>query len=82
MAFKNLWEIELDYIEKTASPAAMENLWVEILAGLGVVEYSRLDDLALKAQALAAEERDADLRAYLEDRIDTIVYERKRGGRR
>lgn len=74
-------DLELAEIEATTSPEAMGDLWAEVLAGLANVEDDRLADLALKAQALCAEERDPDLREYVEGRIDEIVYGRMREAR-
>lgn len=78
MREREQWELELEEIEATCSPPAMLDLWAEVLAGLANVEDARLADLALEAQALAAEERDPELRECLSERIDLIVYERRR----
>lgn len=71
-------EMELAEIEATTSPEAMGGEWALVLAGLRGVEDAQLDQLALKAQALCAEEREPELRAYVENRIDEIVLERRR----
>jgi hypothetical protein len=72
-----LWEMELQQIEETTSPDAMADLWAEVLAGLGGVCGEDLDRLGLKAQSLAAEERDQELREYLDNRIDEIIFAAK-----
>lgn len=71
-----IWQAELKKIHEETSPEAMEEEWAVVLAGLGGVRDDDLGRLALKAQALAAEERDEELRRYLEDRIDEIVFGR------
>lgn len=70
--------MELAEIEATCSSEAFEDLWAEVLAGLGGVEDDRLADIALKAQALCAKERNPGLRDCVETRIDQIVYARMR----
>lgn len=76
------WEMELAEIEATTSPEAMGDLWAEVLAGLRGAREEDLERLALKAQGLCAEERDLELRAYVENRIDEIVLDSRRGAER
>jgi len=78
------WELEWQEIDATTSRQAREDTWVEILAGLRGVEDGDFDRLATKTLGLAADEPEADLRGYLEDRLDEIWLERaaeKRSGR-
>lgn len=71
-----IWELELQQIERETSPEAMLDAWSEVLAGLGGVSDADFERLALKAHAILAEKPD-ELTEAVADRLDEMYHERR-----